>query len=84
MVPSTVGVHGDSLVNEKRGGNFPIMNLNERALSVMGCRHVDDVLIDSPFVIDHDMIKSLNISVVVDGSLHSGKRRTQRVSEIDP
>ena len=31
-----VGIHNDDLVNAHRGSNFPIMNLNERVLSVLG------------------------------------------------
>jgi cytidyltransferase-like protein len=29
-----VGVHNDAVVNKHRGSNFPIMNTNERTLSV--------------------------------------------------
>jgi hypothetical protein len=46
-----VGVHNDQIVNRYRGGNFPIMNLHERVLSVLGCKYVDDVLIDAPYKI---------------------------------
>lgn len=31
---------------------------------------MDDVLIDCPWEIDEDMIKSLNISIVVHGTIH--------------
>eukprot|EP01032_Pedospumella_encystans_P010428 gene10428-12188_t len=33
-----VGVHNDSIVNQRRGMNLPIMNLHERVLSVLGCK----------------------------------------------
>ena len=33
-----VGVFGDDIVNRHRGLNYPILNLNERVLSVMGCK----------------------------------------------
>ena len=33
-----VGVYGDQVVNERRGGNFPIFSLHERVLSVLGCK----------------------------------------------
>merc|ERR1719272_1266547 len=39
--------------------------MNERMLSVIGCKLVDDVLIDAPLIVDDDMIASLRISVVV-------------------
>lgn len=59
-----VGVHSDVLVNHRLGGNLPIMNLNERVLSVLGCRYVDDVLIDAPWKLTREMIASLNIHTV--------------------
>jgi ethanolamine-phosphate cytidylyltransferase len=33
-----VGVHNDQVVNSLRGSNLPILNLNERVLSVLGCK----------------------------------------------
>jgi ethanolamine-phosphate cytidylyltransferase len=63
-----VGIHGDTLVNKRRGGNLPLMNLHERVLSVLGCKYVNDVLIDAPLAITHDMIVSLKISEVVYGT----------------
>ena len=48
--------------------NLPLMNLNERVLSVLGCRYVDDVLIDAPYKVTREMITSLNISEVVHGT----------------
>jgi cytidyltransferase-like protein len=42
-----VGVYGDACV-ERRRHRLPLMNLQERVLSVLACRHVDDVLIDAP------------------------------------
>mmetsp|Transcript_38716 Transcript_38716/g.76225 ORF Transcript_38716/g.76225 Transcript_38716/m.76225 type:complete len:511 (+) Transcript_38716:24-1556(+) len=63
-----VGVHNDQIVNKTRGSNMPILNLHERVLSVLGCKHVDDVLIDCPWVINEQMLKSLNIHLVVAGS----------------
>jgi ethanolamine-phosphate cytidylyltransferase len=64
-----VGIHNDDMVNAHRGSNYPIMNLNERVLSVLGCRYVDDVLIDAPWEITREMIASLNISIVATGTL---------------
>ncbi|KAH9257286.1 hypothetical protein BASA81_004443 [Batrachochytrium salamandrivorans] len=64
-----VGVHNDDLVNSHRGSNYPIMNLNERVLSVLGCRYVDDVLIDAPWDLTREMIAGLNISLVATGTM---------------
>mmetsp|Transcript_28184 Transcript_28184/g.77442 ORF Transcript_28184/g.77442 Transcript_28184/m.77442 type:complete len:473 (-) Transcript_28184:31-1449(-) len=60
-----VGIHGDSVVNRILGMNLPLMNLHERVLSVLGCRFVDDVVIDAPFAITEAMVASLNISEVL-------------------
>lgn len=63
-----VGIHGDAVVNKLRGHNLPLMNLHERVLSVLGCRFVDDVLIDAPYEVSPDMVASLNITEVVHGT----------------
>lgn len=33
-----VGLHTDPAVNKYKGGNYPIMNLHERVLSVLACK----------------------------------------------
>lgn len=60
-----VGIHSDAVVNREMGMNLPVLNLHERVLSVLGCRHADDVLIDAPYEITDDMLDSLNISQVI-------------------
>lgn len=60
-----VGVHNDQDVNTRYGMNLPILSLHERVLSVLGCKWVDDVLIDAPYVINQEMISTLRINVVV-------------------
>lgn len=59
------GVFSDGNVADQLGYGYPIMTQNERMLSVIGCKLVDDVLIDAPLCADEDMIASLNISLVV-------------------
>ncbi|VEU34875.1 unnamed protein product [Pseudo-nitzschia multistriata] len=63
-----VGIHGDVCVNKIRGMNLPLLNLHERVLSVLGCRYVDDVLIDAPYEISAEMIASLRIAEVIHGA----------------
>lgn len=63
-----VGVHDDKVVNDRKGKNFPIMHLYERTLNLLAVRYVDDVIMGAPWEVTQDMIKSLNISVVVQGS----------------
>jgi ethanolamine-phosphate cytidylyltransferase len=48
--------------------NLPLLNLHERVLSVLGCRFVDDVLIDAPYQITQEMISSLNLGEVIHGT----------------
>jgi len=64
-----VGVQNDELVNAIRGLNMPLMTMNERVLSVLGCKYVNDVLIDSPWAITREMIAALNICAVVHANL---------------
>lgn len=49
--------------------NLPLLNLHERVLSVLGCRHVDDVLIDAPYHITKEMVSSLKIDEIVHGTV---------------
>lgn len=70
-----VGVHNDGIINSHLGMNYPIMNMQERALSVIGCKFVDDVLIDAPFDITATMLASLKITAVVRGSVQTDAER---------
>jgi len=63
-----VGIHDDKTVNMYRGRNYPIMNLHERVMNVLSCKYVDDVVIGAPWDVSGDLIKVLNIHVVVSGS----------------
>ena len=61
-------MHDDRVTNLHKGSNYPIMNLHERTLNLLALRDVDDVIMGAPWVVTEDMIKTLNISVVVCGS----------------
>ena len=63
-----VGVHDDLTINENRGRNYPILNLQERVFNLLALKFVDDVVIGAPWVINEDLIKSLRLSVVVHGT----------------
>lgn len=77
-----VGIHDDKTVNKHKGKNFPIMNLHERTLNVLALKYVDDVIMGAPWTVTEDMIKTLNISVVVQGTNH--KDSTDLVKGQDP
>ncbi|CAO3595623.1 unnamed protein product [Absidia cylindrospora] len=60
-----VGVHDDQTVNAIKGSNFPLMNLHERALSVLACRYVDEVIIGAPYSVTEDILnKEYTVHVV--------------------
>lgn len=59
-----VGVWTDSVVNVLKGSNYPIMNLQERVLSLLGSSYVDDVLIGAPYEVTKETIQFLNIDLV--------------------
>lgn len=63
-----VGVHDDATVNKHRGKNYPILNLQERILNLLALRYVDDVVIGAPWSLTEDLIKSLKIDIVVQGT----------------
>lgn len=62
-----VGVHGDAVVEERRG-KLPLMNLQERVLSVLACRHVDDVVIDAPQDVTQELLATFRVAVVCRGA----------------
>jgi ethanolamine-phosphate cytidylyltransferase len=78
-----VGIFDDETVNDLKGRNYPIMNLHERVLNVCACKWVDDVVIGAPKVIDQDMIKTLGIKIIAQGSQTSSKY-SENLSVIEP
>jgi len=64
-----VGIHEDTSVQTHCGPGFPIMNLFERAMNVLGCRDVDEVVFDAPFIITEHMIDFLHIDIIVEPSM---------------
>ena len=64
-----VGIHADDVVElEKR---VPILSMEERIASVAGCRWVDEVLPDAPWIIDRAWIDEHDIHLVVHGDDYS-------------
>lgn len=63
-----VGIHDDRTANQIKGANYPIMNLHERALSVLACKYVDEVIIGAPYSVTEELLKgSFKIDLVVHG-----------------
>jgi ethanolamine-phosphate cytidylyltransferase len=67
-----VGIHDDALINRMRGKGLPILNLYERALSLLSCKYVDEIIIGAPWYISEDMITTMNIAVVAKGARCGG------------
>jgi len=63
-----VGIYDDATVRELKKVNWPVMTLNERALSVLSCRYVDEVILGAPPVVTETIIKHNKIAVVISGS----------------
>ena len=60
-----VGIHSDEVVrNYKRA---PILSMDERIASVVGCRYVDEVVPDAPLTVTREWIEQHEIDLVVHG-----------------
>jgi ethanolamine-phosphate cytidylyltransferase len=68
-----VGLHADEDVAARRGPGRPILDLHERALSVLACRYVNEVVIGAPAAISGDLLTTFNISLVVRGTVSEGR-----------
>ena len=64
-----VGVHSDEAVMVHK--HKPILTMEERVACVAGCRYVDEVLPNAPWVTDRDWIGKNDIHLVVHGSDYS-------------
>jgi len=62
-----VGLHEDEEVQRYRGQGNPILNVQERTLSVLACRYVDEVLIGAPYSVSNDIIDHFNVKFVCHG-----------------
>ena len=64
-----VGVHADELVQAHK--RKPILTMDERVACVAGCRYVDEVLPNAPWVTGRDGIEKHDIHLVAHGSDYS-------------
>lgn len=67
-----VGLHTDPVVNKIKGSYYPIMNLHERALSVLAYRCVNEVVIGAPYSVTKELMEHFKVDVVCHGktSIH--------------
>ena len=66
-----VGVHADDVVLAHK--RKTILTMEERVACVAGCRYVDEVLPNAPWITDRDWIEKHNIDLVAHGSDYSQK-----------
>ncbi len=64
-----VGIHADDAVTSQK--RSPILTMDERVASVIGCRFADEVLPNAPWRIDRRWIEKHNIDLVVHGDDYS-------------
>uniref|UniRef100_A0AC34QXG4 Ethanolamine-phosphate cytidylyltransferase n=1 Tax=Panagrolaimus sp. JU765 TaxID=591449 RepID=A0AC34QXG4_9BILA len=76
-----VGIYSDSIVNEYKGSNYPIMTLHERVLSVLAYKPVSEVIIGAPYAITKELIQRFRINIVAHGS-HT--KHHQTIDDVDP
>ena len=66
-----VGVHADDAVLAHK--RKVVLTMEERVACVAGCRYVDEVLPDAPWITDREWIERHNIDLVAHGSDYSQK-----------
>lgn len=73
-----VGVHDDETVHMFKGSNFPIMTVHDRAMCVLSCKDVDEVVIGAPWFVNAELITAFNIKLVVQGTVKKGDPQGRR------
>ena len=67
-----------------KGESYPIVSVQERVLMCLSCKYVDDIVIGAPFILTQDLIKSLNINIVVQMNGTDEDRVLKRYETIEP
>lgn len=65
-----VGIHSNEDIFTSTNQRL-IMTQEERALGVLSCRYVDDIIMNAPIVIDEDFINKFNIQLIVSPEFNS-------------
>jgi len=64
-----VGVHDDSSVKSYMGEDYPIMTLNERVMSVLACKYVDEVILGVPLQLTAEIVEEFKVTTLIESSL---------------
>ena len=78
-----IGLWSDEMIRYYRGQKYPLQCMQERLLMALSCTYVDDVIIEAPYIVTEDLIKSLNISKVIH-VITDEDAASQEYSLIDP
>ncbi len=70
-----VGIDSDETAQANKRN--PILNMEERIASVAGCRYVDEVVPDAPWIMDAAWIEKHKIDLVVHGDDYSSDQIEQ-------
>lgn len=62
-----VGLYSDKIAKRLRGARYPIMNLQERVLSLLACKFVDEVVMEVPYNITAEFLEHFKIDIVCHG-----------------
>ncbi|CDI97832.1 Rossmann alpha beta alpha sandwich fold [Echinococcus multilocularis] len=65
-----VGLHSDKTAALESGRIGPILNMDERFLSLLACRYVNNVILDAPLVVTDQLLDFFKVDVVAVG-MHS-------------
>ncbi|MDC1215611.1 adenylyltransferase/cytidyltransferase family protein [bacterium] len=60
-----VGIWDDADVRSQEGEGHPVLKCQERALGVLACRHVDDIILGAPTRVTKDLLATFDVKVVV-------------------
>jgi glycerol-3-phosphate cytidylyltransferase len=74
-----VGVNSDESARANK--RAPILNMEERIASVAGCRYVDEVVPDAPWVTDAAWIKKHQIDLVIHGDDYNQEQAERMYSD---
>ena len=74
-----VGIHADDVAGANK--RKPMLTMEERVASAAGCRWVDEVLPNAPWIVDRAWIDQHNIHLVIHGDDYSPEQlqRTHKV-----
>ncbi|XP_076272545.1 ethanolamine-phosphate cytidylyltransferase-like isoform X1 [Rhynchophorus ferrugineus] len=62
-----VGLHSDEEVRRRKGPQYPLINLLQRAMNVLSYRYVSNVILDAPYQITEQLMEEYKIDLVIHG-----------------